>query len=59
MVPVEAEHYLPFERPAATSHRLGSVVGGSEGRSTLEAAEAWMRAESIRAPAKLAALFAP
>jgi serine/threonine protein kinase len=44
---------------AATRRRLGVLIGGSSGRSLVEAADAWMTGQGIRNPARLAAMYAP
>jgi serine/threonine protein kinase/tetratricopeptide (TPR) repeat protein len=44
---------------AAARHRLGSALGGDEGRELLRQAEAAMALEDVRAPARFAALLVP
>jgi tetratricopeptide (TPR) repeat protein len=44
---------------AAARHRLGRLVGGEEGRALVEAAETWMAGQGVRAPGRLAGVFAP
>ncbi|MDR3637306.1 MAG: hypothetical protein P4L84_26115, partial [Isosphaeraceae bacterium] len=39
--------------------RLGTLIGGEEGRQLLESADASMRTQSIVRPDRVAALFAP
>jgi hypothetical protein len=43
----------------AARRRLGQLLGGEEGRLLIEESEAWMDAEGIRKPARMAAVFAP
>jgi hypothetical protein len=54
--------FVRFDMPlhaAAARRCLGERVGGDEGRALVEAADAWMRSEDVRSPARLATLFAP
>jgi hypothetical protein len=44
---------------AAARWQRGMLVGGEEGRDLVAAAEAWMRAEAIAAPARFAELLVP
>jgi hypothetical protein len=44
---------------AAVRRRLGGLLGGDEGRSLVEQADAWMRAQTIRDPARMASCLAP
>jgi hypothetical protein len=45
---------------AAASRRcLGKVAGGDEGRALITGAEDWMRAQSIKNPARMTAMLAP
>jgi tetratricopeptide (TPR) repeat protein len=44
---------------ASAQRRLGELRGGDEGRVRIERADSWMRAQSIRNPARLAACLAP
>jgi hypothetical protein len=44
---------------AAANARWGRLVGGDEARSRAAAAEAWMRAQAIVAPARMVAMLAP
>jgi hypothetical protein len=44
---------------AAARHRLGSALGGDEGRELLRQAEGAMALEDVRAPARFAALLVP
>jgi tetratricopeptide (TPR) repeat protein len=44
---------------AATQRRRGELRGGDEGRALVEAADAWMRAQAIEQPEKMANIFAP
>jgi hypothetical protein len=43
----------------AATRALGRLRGGSEGEHAIARAEAWMAEQSIRAPARFAAVFAP
>jgi tetratricopeptide (TPR) repeat protein len=43
----------------AARRRLGQLLGGEEGRLLIEESEAWMGAQGIRKPARMAAVFAP
>jgi hypothetical protein len=44
---------------AAAQRRRGELHGGDEGRALVEAADAWMRAQAIEQPEKMANIFAP
>jgi serine/threonine protein kinase len=44
---------------AAARRRLGALLGGDEGRSLVQAADARMAAQGVRNPARLAAMYAP
>jgi tetratricopeptide (TPR) repeat protein len=44
---------------AAARRTLGKLVGGDEGRVLVERAEAWMRAETVKNPARMTAMLAP
>jgi eukaryotic-like serine/threonine-protein kinase len=44
---------------AAARHRRGLLVGGDEGRALRADAEAWMAAQSIRNPERMAVMLAP
>jgi hypothetical protein len=44
---------------AAARRRLGEVVGGDEGRSLVQSADAWMKSESVGDPARMTAVLAP
>jgi tetratricopeptide (TPR) repeat protein len=44
---------------AAAGHRRGLLLGGDEGRAVRAAAEAWMAAQSIRNPDRMAAMLVP
>ncbi len=44
---------------AAARSRLGALVGGQEGRALAEQADAWMRSQAIRNPARMVAMHAP
>jgi hypothetical protein len=45
---------------AAASRRvLGKLLGGDDGRALVEGAEAWMRSETVKNPAKMTAMLAP
>ncbi len=43
---------------ASAQRRLGELKGGANGRALLEASEAVMKAEGVRDPARLTAMFA-
>jgi hypothetical protein len=43
----------------AARRRLGQLLGGEEGRLLVEESEAWMGAQGIRKPARMAVVFAP
>lgn len=43
---------------AAARRRIGELAGGSSGQALIDASEAAMRAEGVRNPARLAAVFA-
>ncbi|WP_437984535.1 serine/threonine-protein kinase [Sorangium sp. So ce117] len=44
---------------ACARRRRGQLLGGDEGRSLIQAADAWMAGQGVRNPARLAAIFAP
>jgi formate-dependent phosphoribosylglycinamide formyltransferase (GAR transformylase) len=44
---------------AAARRRLGVILGGDEGRALVARADAWMVAQSIRDPARMAACLVP
>jgi hypothetical protein len=44
---------------AAVRRRRGGLIGGAEGRALIESADAAMRAQEIRNPARMAAMFLP
>jgi hypothetical protein len=44
---------------AAARRQLGRLRGGDEGRALVEQADAWMRAQEVRNPARMAACMAP
>jgi tetratricopeptide (TPR) repeat protein len=44
---------------AAARRTLGKLLGGDEGRALVDQAEAWMRSESIKNPARMTAMLAP
>jgi hypothetical protein len=44
---------------SASRRRLGTILGGEEGRSLIAAADAWMASEGIVDPARMAACMAP
>jgi hypothetical protein len=44
---------------AAARRTLGKLVAGDEGRALVENAEEWMRSESIKNPARMAAMLTP
>jgi hypothetical protein len=44
---------------AAARHHLGTLEGGEAGESLVAASESWMRAETIRCPARVAAMYLP
>ncbi len=44
---------------AAARRRLGELTGGTEGDAHIARADAWMTAQGIKAPAKMAACLAP
>ncbi|MFI5457644.1 MAG: serine/threonine-protein kinase PknK [Isosphaerales bacterium] len=44
---------------ASARRQLGQLRGGDEGRGLIERADAWMRAQSIRNPARMASCLAP
>jgi hypothetical protein len=44
---------------AAARRRLGELTGGARGRGLVEQADAWMRDQQIRNPARMTALLAP
>jgi hypothetical protein len=51
---IEWKHYA-----ASSGHLLGRLVGGDEGRELVARAEAALRAEGVKNPARLATLHAP
>ncbi len=44
---------------AATRTRLGALIAGDEGAAYAKAADEWMRAEGVVAPARMVAMMAP
>ena len=44
---------------AAARRRLGQLVGRAEGRALMAGAESWMAGQTIRNPARMAAMLAP
>jgi serine/threonine protein kinase/tetratricopeptide (TPR) repeat protein len=44
---------------ASCRRRLGQLLGGAEGQRLVEAADAWMAGRTIKAPARMAALYTP
>jgi len=44
---------------ACARRRLASLIGGAEARSLLAASDAWMAAQAIKNPGRMADLFAP
>ena len=40
-------------------YRMGEIQGGEEGRGLIVEAEAWMKSQSIRCPARWAGMYAP
>ncbi|WP_437532454.1 protein kinase [Sorangium sp. So ce726] len=44
---------------ACARRRRGQLLGGDEGRSLVQAADAWMAGQGVRNPARMAAIFAP
>jgi len=44
---------------AATRRTLGKLVAGDEGRALVEQADAWMRSETVKNPARMTAMLAP
>jgi len=44
---------------AAARRRRGELLGGEEGRSLVEAADAWMSGQDIKNPARMADMLAP
>jgi hypothetical protein len=44
---------------AAARRQLGRLRGGDEGRALVEQADAWMRAQSVRNPSRMASCMAP
>ena len=44
---------------AAARHRLGTVLGGDEGKALHAGVEAWMAEEEVADPAKMIAMLAP
>jgi serine/threonine protein kinase len=53
------EHLDMHLYAAAVRWRLGQLLGPDEGRALIAAADAWMTAQQIRDPARMAAAFAP
>ena len=43
---------------AASRRRLGEIIGGDDGRAHVQEADAWMTAQQIRNPARMANVFA-
>ena len=50
--PVPDEVYYSFRQ-------LGRLIGGDEGKNLVEGADAWMRAQEIRRPDRMAEVYAP
>ncbi len=44
---------------AAARRRLGKLLGGEQGRSAVQEADAWMTSQGIKDPARMTALHAP
>ncbi len=44
---------------AAARRCLGGLLGGNEGRELADGADAWMRTEMIKDPARMTAMLAP
>ena len=44
---------------AAARRRLGTLLGGDAGRALIAQADAWMAAQEVRNPARMAAGLAP
>ena len=44
---------------ASARRHLGRLIGGDEGRSLVEQADAWMRSQGVVNPARMAACMAP
>ena len=44
---------------ASVRRQLGRIVGGDEGRQMVAGADAWMAAQEIRRPDRMAELYAP
>jgi hypothetical protein len=44
---------------ASARLRLGEALGGREGRAVVEQAEAWMRGQGVKQPARMAEVFVP
>jgi serine/threonine protein kinase len=44
---------------SVTRRRRGQLLGGEEGQALVDAADAWMREQEIREPARIAATLAP
>jgi eukaryotic-like serine/threonine-protein kinase len=44
---------------ASARHHLGRLRGGDEGRELIERADAWMRAQSIVNPSRMASCMSP
>jgi hypothetical protein len=54
-----------FERADMSLHAnavrrcLGSLIGGSEGRELIAVSDAWMKAQTVRNPARMVSMLAP
>jgi hypothetical protein len=44
---------------AATRRCMGRLVGGDEGAAMVRSADEWMTAQTVKEPARLAAMLAP
>jgi hypothetical protein len=44
---------------ASVRRQLGRLIGGDEGKSLVDGADAWMRAQEIRRPDRMAEVYAP